>query len=161
MNPYKIVSQNEEDTIKIAETIALFLQKGDILVLDGDLGTGKTLFVKALTAALGSIDKVTSPTFTIAHFYRSPKGQILHIDAYRLTSLAEFSDTGLMDFFEESTVLVEWGTKIADLFETYFLIAFEYSEANKNERKITISYTGDTLLPVFNGLTQRLSALGN
>lgn len=129
--------------MKLAKTIAPCFQLGDIIVLDGDLGTGKTQFVKGFTAALGSADSVTSPTFTIAQFYNFPDGSVLHIDTYRLSDVREFRDTALADFFPQAIVLIEWGSKIIDELEEYTLIKFENSPANKNHRTITFAAFGD------------------
>lgn len=143
MNTFQVISKSPNDTIKIAKSLAPQFKLGDVIVLDGDLGTGKTQFVKGFTDALGSTDGVTSPTFTIAQFYNFPNGSVLHIDTYRLSDVREFRDTALADFFPQSIVLIEWGSKIIDELEDYTLIKFENVAANKNQRKITFSYVGD------------------
>lgn len=159
MDKFQIISKSEHDTVQIAHAIAPCFQLGDILVLDGDLGTGKTQFVKGFSAALGSENLVTSPTFTIAQFYNSPIGSLLHIDTYRMTGIAEFRDTGLADFFGQSIVLIEWGSKIVDELEAYIKIQFEHIEDNKDHRKITFSYQGEACAAQFQTLIQKLSNL--
>jgi tRNA threonylcarbamoyladenosine biosynthesis protein TsaE len=140
MDTFQIISKSANETTKIAKSMAKCFNLGDIVLLDGDLGTGKTQFVKGFTDALGSTDLVTSPTFTIAQFYNFPKGSVLHIDTYRLSGINEFKDTALTDFFPQSIVLIEWGSKIVDEFEDYTRITFENVKSNKNHRQITISF---------------------
>jgi tRNA threonylcarbamoyladenosine biosynthesis protein TsaE len=142
MTTFQLLSKSANSTAKIAQKLAPHFNLGDVIVLDGDLGTGKTQFVKGFTAALGSTDLVTSPTFTIAQFYNCPKGSVLHIDTYRLASVNEFKDTALADFFPQSIVLIEWGSKIIDELEEYICIKFENVAANKNHRTITFSACG-------------------
>lgn len=126
--------------MNIAREMASFFQAGDLIILDGDLGAGKTHFVKGFTGGYGSKDLVTSPTFSIANFYRTGRFDILHIDLYRISTIEEFQDLGLTDYFNQSVVLIEWGTKFADYFEDYMLISLE--SKGYNERSIT--FTGNS-----------------
>ncbi|MDR0768941.1 MAG: tRNA (adenosine(37)-N6)-threonylcarbamoyltransferase complex ATPase subunit type 1 TsaE [Dysgonamonadaceae bacterium] len=136
----QILSKSEKDTIHIARTIAPLFHAGDLIVLSGDLGAGKTHFVKGFTEGYHSKDLVTSPTFSIANFYRTNQFDILHIDLYRITTIEEFLDLGLTDYFDQSVVLVEWGTKFADCFEDYMLISL--ASKKYNERLITFAGNG-------------------
>ena len=156
MDTFQILSKSANSTIKIAKAIAPCFKLGDVIVLDGDLGTGKTQFVKGFTSELGSPDLVTSPTFTIAQFYTIQNGSVLHIDAYRMSGIEEFRDTGLLDFFAQSIVLIEWGSKIVDEIEDYIGIRFENVPSNKNHRLLTFSYNGDKYAETFNLLSQQL-----
>ncbi len=80
-----------------------------ILALKGDLGAGKTTFVKTIAAALGSLDSVTSPTFSIVQEYRTPGGPIFHFDLYRLLDIAELHDLDFEDYLARGRlVIVEW-----------------------------------------------------
>ena len=159
MNKFQIVSKSEQETINIAKIAAPYFELGDVLLLDGDLGTGKTQFVKGFTAALGSSDGVTSPTFTIAQFYNIAQGSLLHIDTYRLADINEFRDTGLADYFSQSIVLIEWGSKIIDEFDTYFLVEFANVAADKDHRVLTFSYVGAGFAEKFTLLSQKLANL--
>jgi tRNA threonylcarbamoyladenosine biosynthesis protein TsaE len=156
MTTFQLLSKSANNTAKIAKTIAPHFNLGDVIVLDGDLGTGKTQFVKGFTDALGSTDLVTSPTFTIAQFYNCPKGSVLHIDTYRLASINEFKDTALADFFPQSIVLIEWGSKIIDELEDYICIKFENVAANKNHRTVTFSAFGQESTQKIKLLHQKL-----
>jgi len=107
-----------EATGEVAQRLAAAAAPGQVLVLRGPLGAGKTTFVKAYAAALGVTAPVTSPTFTLVHHYRCAPGglvaSIAHADFWRLGGAGEVADLGLDDLLEDGAVaLVEWG----DLFE--------------------------------------------
>lgn len=155
MPNFSLISQNEDQTKEIARIISETVKLGDIIILEGDLGTGKTFFVKAFTAALVSANPVSSPTFTIANFYNTESGTLIHIDAYRLSGIAEFRDLGLYDYFPESIVLIEWGGKLIDEFEDYLRISFEYFDTHS--RQIKISYAGERWASVFDKIISHLS----
>src|SRR5690348_342361 len=98
MDSVAVTTKGAEGTGTIAGLLAPHLRPGDAVLLKGGLATGKTTFVKALAAAMGSTALVTSPTFTLAQFYPSPQGTILHVDAYRLSGIHEYRDLGLDDY---------------------------------------------------------------
>ena len=123
--------------------LAPLLRSGDAMMLKGPLASGKTAFVQELVAALGSKAEVTSPTFTIAQFYPIPAGTFLHIDAYRLSSVAEFRDLALEDFVAESITAVEWGDIVEQEFSNALSINFEFVENEDNSRKLTFSATAE------------------
>src|SRR5678816_993977 len=100
-----VTCRSREETAVVAGVLAPLLRAGDAILLKGALASGKTAFVQELVAALGSQAEVTSPTFTLAQFYPLPAGTFLHIDAYRLSSIAEFRDLGLEDYVPESCLL--------------------------------------------------------
>jgi tRNA threonylcarbamoyladenosine biosynthesis protein TsaE len=133
----QILSKSQEDTIKIARETASLFRPGDLIILDGDLGAGKTHFVKGFAESYHSEDPVTSPTFSIANFYRTGKFDIIHIDLYRISTIEEFEDLGITDYFDTSIVLIEWGKKFADYFDEYTLVTFETK--GDNERLITFN----------------------
>ena len=137
---FRIISNSEDATRMAAQKIANLFHSGDIIILDGDLGAGKTYFVKGFTEGLHSNDPVSSPTFSIANFYRTDVSDILHIDLYRIANMDEFNDLGLYDFFDQSIVLMEWGKKFAAYFEEYFLISFEIND--DNTRTLTLTSQG-------------------
>jgi tRNA threonylcarbamoyladenosine biosynthesis protein TsaE len=134
---FQILSKSQDDTQNIARRIAPFFHPGDLIILDGDLGAGKTHFVKGFAESLGSKDPVVSPTFSIANFYRTGGFDILHIDLYRISTVKEFEDLGITDYFDASVVCIEWGKKFADFFDEYLLVSFETK--GDNERFITFS----------------------
>jgi tRNA threonylcarbamoyladenosine biosynthesis protein TsaE len=96
--------------------VAQVLRAGDIVVLDGPLGAGKTTFVQGLGAALGVRGNVTSPTFVIARVHRGPRVHLVHVDAYRLAGALEVDDLDLDADVAESVTVIEWGSgKVEEL----------------------------------------------
>ncbi len=100
-----------DETRVLAAAVAAHVVHGDLLMLVGDLGAGKTAFTQGFAAALGVEVPVTSPTFTLANRY---VGRIVvnHLDAYRLDDLAEAEDLALPELLEDGVTLVEWGDNI-------------------------------------------------
>jgi tRNA threonylcarbamoyladenosine biosynthesis protein TsaE len=139
MDEFSVVCKGREQTRAVAVALAPRLRPGDALLLKGPLASGKTAFVQELVAALGSKAEVTSPTFTIAQFYQIPSGTFLHIDAYRLSSVAEFRDLALEDFVAESLTAVEWGDIVEQEFPDALSIDFEFVENEDNSRRLTFS----------------------
>lgn len=112
-DPLVFHSRSPAETGELARALAGLARPGDLIVLAGDLGAGKTTFTKAFAAALGVTAPVTSPTFTLANRY---EGDLVvhHLDVYRLEGLAEVSDLALEELLDDDAVtLVEWGDTIA------------------------------------------------
>ena len=107
MSGFSFTCKGREETARVAGKLAPLLSTGDSILLKGELASGKTAFVQELVRALGSKADVTSPTFTIAQFYPMLAGTFLHIDAYRLSSVAEFRDLALEVYITESITAVE------------------------------------------------------
>ena len=139
MSEFSITCKGREETARVAGTLAPLLRSGDSILLKGALAGGKTAFVQELVAALGSKAEVTSPTFTIAQFYQIPAGTFLHIDAYRISSVAEFRDLALEDYIAESITAVEWGDIVESDFPNALTIDFEFVENQDNWRRLTFS----------------------
>jgi tRNA threonylcarbamoyladenosine biosynthesis protein TsaE len=148
MNEFSVTCKGRAETAFVAATLAPLLRGGDAMLLKGALAGGKTAFVQELVAALGSKAEVTSPTFTLAQFYPLPSGTFLHIDAYRLSSIAEFRDLALEDFVPESITAVEWGNIVEQDFPNALSIEFEFVPNQDNWRKLTFSATAERWQPV-------------
>lgn len=148
MNRFSVICSNRDETRAVAAVLAPSLRPGDAMMLKGPLASGKTAFVQELVAALGSKAEVTSPTFTIAQFYQTPAGTFLHIDAYRLSSVAEFRDLALEDFVAESITAVEWGDIVEQDFPNALSINFEFVENEDNSRKLIFSAAAEKWQPV-------------
>ena len=151
-----ITCRGREETRAVAAALAPLLRPGDSLLLKGPLASGKTAFVQELVAALGSKAEVTSPTFTIAQFYPIPSGTFLHIDAYRLSSVAEFRDLALEDFVAESITAVEWGDIVEQEFPNALSINFEFVENEDNSRRLTFSAAAEKWQPVLVALKNQV-----
>lgn len=152
MNVFSVICRSREETRAVAAALAPLLRVGDAMMLTGPLASGKTAFVQELVAALGSKAEVTSPTFTIAQFYPLPSGTFLHIDAYRLSSVAEFRDLALEDFVAESITAVEWGDVVEQDFPNALSINFEFVANEDNARKLTFSAAAEKWQPTLASL---------
>lgn len=110
-----VVSRGVVDTQRVAACLVPHLAAGDVVLLDGELGAGKTAFTQGLAAAAGVIDVVTSPTFTLVRPYRTTVGfDLVHVDVYRLEGPAEIAALGVAEMVEEDAVaVVEWGSRAA------------------------------------------------
>ena len=108
-----ITSNSEQETRSIAAALARDLAMGSVLLLSGDLGAGKTAFVRGLAEGLGiDPDEVTSPTFTIVHEYRGGRLPLIHVDLYRLDR-ADFDEIGFdQDLAATGIVAVEWSERL-------------------------------------------------
>lgn len=122
-----IVLPTAEDTRALGQRLAAILRAGDLVILDGPLGAGKTVLVQGIGAGLGVLGEVTSPTFVIARVHRpAPHGRglpLVHVDAYRLSSLAEVDDLDLDTGLDEAVTVVEWGEgKVERLADAHLLV---------------------------------------
>ncbi len=112
----EFISHSEEETRAIAKEIASGLKKGDVLLLEGDLGAGKTVFAKGVAEGLGVEEEVTSPTYAYMNEYEGRALTLYHYDCYRVESAAQAEGLGLSDYFDMGGVcLVEWPQNIAPL----------------------------------------------
>jgi len=101
-----------DETRELAAALSSLARPGDVLVLAGDLGAGKTAFVQGFGRGLGVPDRITSPTFTLVHVYEG-RLPVYHLDVYRLEQLSEALDLGLAEMLDDgSVVLIEWGDAI-------------------------------------------------
>lgn len=139
MDRKEFISSSPEETFQIAKNFSERLKPGDIVALCGNLGTGKTIFVKGICAGLNAEQVPLSPTFSIINEYNGIY-KIFHFDFYRIKNISELYDIGYEDYFnDESICLIEW----ADLFpeilpENRFEVKIEFG-IDETQRKITIS----------------------
>lgn len=107
------------DTVRAAEAIAKTIDLGEIVLLKGEMGAGKTTITKAIVKALGSDDYVTSPTFAIMNVYKAKEACIYHFDLYRLTKSMDIDSLGLDDYLydEKAVSLIEWPEAIESEFK--------------------------------------------
>lgn len=135
----KFISKCEQDTIDFAEDFAKKLHKKDIIVLSGDLGSGKTKFVQGILKHFGLENEISSPTFTIVNEYNANICPIYHFDVYRLADIDEFYAMGGEEYFENGICLIEWGEIIEGaLPPSYINITFIKSNINENYRELCI-----------------------
>ncbi|HIP23442.1 MAG TPA: tRNA (adenosine(37)-N6)-threonylcarbamoyltransferase complex ATPase subunit type 1 TsaE [Rhodobacteraceae bacterium] len=134
--------ETEADTTRLATAFARHMCAGDVLLLNGGLAAGKTFFVSAAVAALGAPDAVSSPTYTLANIYASPKGPVVHMDAYRLKSPADFADLALEDEFARGLAFIEWGAMLAGEFDDYVSLELAQEPAEEQARLATLTSEG-------------------
>ncbi len=110
------ISASADATIALGRTVAATLRRGDVLALCGDLGAGKTHFVKGVAAGLGASASVTSPTFTLIHEYRGGHLPLYHFDFYRLDDEDEALKIGLDEYLDDGgACVIEWADKFPAL----------------------------------------------
>lgn len=112
---YKITSNSDLDTIELAQNIESEKFPNMVICLEGDLGSGKTLFAKAFAKSMGIVDNITSPTFNIIKEYSGEEGyKLYHMDVYRLSEVNE--DLGIEEYFKKKGVcIIEWSDLIEDI----------------------------------------------
>lgn len=110
----RIRSESDDDTRAVGRSLAALLRPGDVLVLEGPLGSGKTAFVSGIGDGLGIVEPVTSPTFILMRRHHSGFLPLVHVDAYRLGSLAEFDDLDVVAEAADGALAIEWGDTVAD-----------------------------------------------
>ncbi len=145
------ISKNELETKKIAYEFAKTLNNNSVIVLNGDLGSGKTKFVNGLAEYFKVSNLVCSPTFTIVNEYPVKQSEkvsyIYHFDVYRLNGSDDFIDSVGTDYFDKGLCIIEWGNIIKDILPPNTIyISIERISSNDNFRKITIYEKGDVLV---------------
>ena len=106
------ISRSREDTEAFAFKYAKSLRRGDVVLLDGEMGAGKTVFSKGVARGLGIEEEVTSPTYAYMNDY---DGNLFHYDCYRIESVEQAERLGLADYFDMGICLIEWAQNIAPL----------------------------------------------
>lgn len=144
MKQYKFISHSEKDTIGFAKKLASNLKTGDIIVLNGDLGSGKTKFTEGILSFYGLENEVSSPTFTIVNEYKKNDLSIFHFDVYRLEDVDEFYEIGGDEYFDKGICVIEWGNFISDALPPHYIeIDFEKDSKNINNRILNIKTYGE------------------
>ena len=107
------ITNSESETADVGRSLAAMLSAGDVILLEGDLGAGKTAFVRGLAEGLGiPADEVSSPTFTLVQEYRAGRLPLFHVDLYRLNDPREIDDLGLDEIADEGVLAIEWAEKM-------------------------------------------------
>lgn len=149
-----VVAADAEATRTLGAVLAAWLRPGDVVLLDGGLGAGKTTFTQGVARGLGVTEVVTSPTFTLVRDYPTPAGfRLLHADVYRLDQLQEVLDLALPEQLEEGAcAVIEWGARaVPALGPDYLVVSLAYDEADGPRRV--------GLRPVGAGWTERVAGL--
>jgi tRNA threonylcarbamoyladenosine biosynthesis protein TsaE len=142
MTASPVRSKSVEDTRAVAAVVASFARQGDIILLVGELGVGKTAFAQGFARQLGVTAPVTSPTFTLVHRYA---GDVVlnHVDVYRLDRLSEVTDLGLSEMLDEGVTLIEWGDAVTPALPADFLeVRLSFVEGEDDARDIALAVVG-------------------
>lgn len=130
-------SKSEYETEQIGKQIASLCKNGDFLALYGDMGSGKTVFMRGFVSVLVPNARVSSPTYAIVNVYEGKKVSINHFDLYRITSEEDLYSTGFDEIIQNGITVCEWSENIeSSLPQTYYKIVFE--KISDTERKITL-----------------------
>lgn len=131
----KFISNSEKETMSFAEKFSKSLTGGDVILLSGDLGAGKTTFVKGLAKGLGISDEVTSPTYAYLNVYGD---KLYHYDCYRLSCGEDAEALGLVDYFYGDNIcVIEWSENIADVLPDK-VIKINIEKTSVSSRSISI-----------------------
>lgn len=143
--PIKRTFHSPDETTQSAARLGALLAPGDVILISGDVGAGKTHFARALIQSLLiEPEDVPSPTFTLVQTYNTPSAEIWHADLYRLTSTAEIEELGLAEAFETSICLIEWPDRLGDLRPAGALdLTFKQGRAD-GERNLTCVWENAT-----------------
>jgi tRNA threonylcarbamoyladenosine biosynthesis protein TsaE len=136
------IAKSQAETEKIAKELVQKLQGGEVLALVGNLGAGKTVFVKGLAKSLGIEDNITSPTFVLMKIYQTQHEKIkrlVHVDCYRLEKNEDLAEIGLADYLNdpENIVVIEWADRVVNLPKDAININIDYIE--DQTRRVRVS----------------------
>jgi tRNA threonylcarbamoyladenosine biosynthesis protein TsaE len=144
IDPVMLHSASAAETERLGERIGKILRDGDLVLLSGTLGAGKTCLTRGLARGWGAVEQPTSPTFTLINEYHreSDQARFYHSDCYRIDGVADAASTGIEDLFGGSGVLViEWAERIEALLPSDYLL-IEIEEDGEDTRRFTLSSCG-------------------
>ena len=135
----ELISNSPAETEEAGETLARRLTPGAVVAFTGDLGAGKTAFIRGLARGLGVEERVTSPTFTIVNEYLGGRVPLFHFDLYRLQTPEDLEVAGFYDYLEDGAVVAaEWSENFAQLLAQEKAIRISIVPTGENSREITI-----------------------
>lgn len=130
-------SENPAQTIQFSKKFSKKLKKGDILLLDGKFGAGKTIFVKGIAQGLGISEDVISPSFVYLNVYKNKNIKLYHFDVYRIVKPFDLLSIGITpEIFDSGIIVIEWGRKIKQNFDNYYEVKIKIKGNNKREIRI-------------------------
>jgi tRNA threonylcarbamoyladenosine biosynthesis protein TsaE len=136
--PATRITQSESETAAVGRELGATLATGDVVLLFGDLGAGKTAFVRGLAEGLGAArDDVSSPTFTLIQEYRGGRLPLFHVDLYRLNDPREVDDLGLDEIAADGVMAIEWADKLPSLPEGAIVVRLRHGAGDT--RTVAIS----------------------
>ena len=139
MQTYTFTSHNSDETMDFAFNLASQLHTGDVVVLTGELGSGKTKFTEGFLKYFCLDKEISSPTFNIVNEYKKDNINIYHFDVYRLEDVSEFYAIGGEEYFSSGICIIEWGELIEDALPSNSIrISFNKDENDENIRYLNI-----------------------
>ena len=144
---FEVTTRDAEATRTLGEALGHALEAGDVVLLEGGLGTGKTVFAQGLARGLGLRGAVKSPTFTLVHEHHASawpgaRTDLAHLDLYRLPEGAAILDLGLDDFLEHGVVAAEWGARLAAAYPEHVRVTLE-DAGTPEQRRVRIEGAGE------------------
>ena len=148
MKAINVLSKSTDQTLELGEKLAKHLRKGDIVCLEGDLGSGKTTLIKGIAKGLHiAPEKVNSPTFVLMNAYHG-RLPLYHFDLYRLEAVHEISSIGYEEFlYGDGVAVIEWAERLGQLMPKEYL-RVELKHKGENERAIKLSAVGERYSPI-------------
>lgn len=144
MKSYTFTSHSSNETMEFASNLASKLQIGDVVVLSGELGAGKTKFTEGFLKYFCLDSEISSPTFNIVNEYKKDDIKVYHFDVYRLEDSSEFYAIGGEEYFSSGICIIEWGELIEDALPTdYIKISFKKDLTNENIRFLNVQTFGN------------------
>mgnify|MGYP001159265225 CR=1 FL=1 len=143
--------RTRQDTTRYAQFLAAQLVPGDVVLLEGPLGSGKTAIVQDIAAAIGESAIPNSPTFILANLYDGGRLRLIHCDLYRLADLKEFMDLGVVDYMEDSVTIVEWGSMLRARFPDHLHIEI-VPLVEEEARELRLSSASDRWIKVLEAM---------
>lgn len=141
----KIKTENSLETIELGERLSFCLKKGDLVLVKGELGAGKSTFIKGIGKGFGFLDEIKSPSFVIVNEFKGKDLSLFHIDLYRIDGV-EIFELGLNEFLNRGIVVIEWADKIEKFFSFYDFIEVNIEILSENERLINLIFKGEELI---------------
>ncbi|MGB9640359.1 MAG: tRNA (adenosine(37)-N6)-threonylcarbamoyltransferase complex ATPase subunit type 1 TsaE [Anaerolineales bacterium] len=152
----EFISRHPDQTRRLGVRLGLLLQAGDLVCLEGELGSGKTTLVQGIVSGWGSPDLVTSPTFVLVNVYRHPKGaQFFHVDAYRLSTPEEAEDLDIIGMLENAAVVVEWADRIRPILASQHLW-IKMRWVDEDQRDMLFRACGERYLSLLSELRRQI-----
>lgn len=151
-------SDSLTSTSTIAASLAGLARRGDLVVLAGEMGAGKTTFAQGFGQAIGVTEPITSPTYTLVHSYPAGRVTLHHADIYRLTTLHEVADLAFPELLEsDGIVIVEWGDVVAGSLGDHMLVRLDFVDGDDDARDIVVSATGKSWAARWDEIERRLA----
>ena len=145
-------------TCAIAASLAGLARRGDLVVLAGEMGAGKTAFAKGFGEAMGVSEPITSPTYTLIHSYPAGRVTLHHADIYRLTTHHEVADLALGELLEsDGIVMIEWGDVVAGSLGDHILVRLQFDESDENARNLEVTAAGRAWAARWDELERRVA----